>query len=55
MIDLYYQKHQEWLNDTTQRIEKCPMMKTKTFCSQCSIHCYEKKIQEKIKSVMKYG
>lgn len=62
MINLYYHKHkdpkeehQELLNYTIQRITKCPMMESKTFCSQCPIHCYEKKMQEKIKKVMKYS
>ena len=22
------------------RIEKCPFMETKTFCSQCKVHCF---------------
>lgn len=38
-----------------QRIEKCPMMETKTFCSQCKIHCYQKEQREKIKKVMRFS
>ncbi|MEG0276949.1 MAG: nitrous oxide-stimulated promoter family protein [Coprobacillus sp.] len=62
MIHLYYKKHQDLnheyqglLNYAVKRIEKCPMMEKKTFCSQCPIHCYDKKMQEKIKKVMKYS
>ena len=31
------------------------MMKEKTFCSQCRIHCYEKTMQKQIKQVMRYS
>ena len=24
-----------------QRIERCPFMETKTFCSACKVHCYK--------------
>ena len=37
------------------KINKCPMMKTKTFCSQCKIHCYQKEKQQQIKKVMRYS
>ena len=60
MIQLYCRHHhdideKELVDYATKRIEKCPMMKEKTFCSQCPIHCYEKKMQEKIKRVMRYS
>ena len=29
------------------RIEHCPMMETKTFCSNCRIHCYKKRCAKK--------
>ena len=31
------------------RIEKCPFMETKTFCSQCKVHCYKLDKREKIR------
>lgn len=31
------------------RIEKCPFMETKTFCSQCKVHCYKKDKREQIR------
>jgi hypothetical protein len=38
-----------------ERIAQCPLMETKTFCSSCSVHCYEAKRREKIRSVMKFS
>lgn len=37
------------------RIDHCPFVDTKTFCSSCKVHCYKKDMQEKIKSVMRYA
>lgn len=37
------------------RIDKCPFMESKTFCSNCKVHCYKKEYQEKIKAVMRYS
>ena len=30
------------------RIEHCPFMETKTFCSACKVHCYQPEMREKI-------
>lgn len=38
-----------------QRIEHCPMMETKTFCSECKIHCYKKEMREKVRTVMRFS
>lgn len=60
MIHLYCQKHKD-INEfelkdyALMKIERCPMMATKTFCSQCSIHCYQKEKQKQIKKVMRYS
>ena len=37
------------------RIEKCPFMETKTFCSNCKVHCYKPKMREKIREVMRFS
>lgn len=37
------------------RIEKCPFMETKTFCSQCKVHCYMKDKREQIRKVMRFS
>lgn len=60
MIHLYCQHHHDidekaLSQYAISRIEKCPMMETKTFCSQCSIHCNQKEKQEEIKKVMRYS
>lgn len=34
------------------RSDKCPFMETKTFCSNCKVHCYKAEMREKIRQVM---
>ena len=60
MIKIYCKKNddineEELINYCTNKIQKCPMMETKTFCSQCPVHCYQKDMREKIKKVMRYS
>ena len=37
------------------RSEKCPFMENKTFCSNCSVHCYKPEMREKIRQVMRFS
>ena len=37
------------------RSNKCPFMETKTFCSNCKVHCYKPEMREKIREVMRYS
>lgn len=37
------------------RSDKCPFMETKTFCSNCKVHCYKSDMREKIREVMRYS
>ena len=37
------------------RSEKCPFMETKTFCSNCRVHCYRPDMREKIRAVMRFS
>ncbi len=37
------------------RSDKCPFMETKTFCSNCKVHCYKKDMREKIRAVMRFS
>lgn len=37
-----------------QRSDKCPFMETKTFCSNCRVHCYKPEMRTKIREVMRY-
>lgn len=36
------------------RVDHCPFMETKTFCSNCKVHCYRAEMREKIRAVMRY-
>lgn len=37
------------------RSDKCPFMETKTFCSNCRVHCYRADMREKIREVMRFS
>lgn len=44
-----------------QRSDKCPFMETKTFCSNCKVHCYKNanqeigvEMREEIRTVMRF-
>ena len=39
----------------TLRSDKCPFMETKTFCSNCKVHCYQPAMREKIRQVMRFS
>ena len=38
-----------------QRSDKCLFMETKTFCSNCKVHCYKPEMREKIRAVMRFS
>lgn len=38
-----------------QRIDRCPVMAEKSFCSNCTIHCYQAEMREKIRTVMRFS
>ena len=37
------------------RSDRCPFMETKTFCSNCRVHCYKPDMREKIRVVMRFS
>lgn len=37
------------------RIDKCPFMENKTFCSNCRVHCFRNEKREDIRNVMIYS
>ena len=37
------------------RSDRCPFMETKTFCSNCKVHCYKPDMREKIREVMRFS
>lgn len=46
---------QELIDYARMRTRKCPFMETKTFCSNCRVHCYDRVHREQIRSVMRYS
>lgn len=38
-----------------QRSDRCPFMETKTFCSNCRVHCYKPVMRERIRAVMRFS
>lgn len=65
MISLYCRKHHGGKElcpecaalDAYARLrsDKCPFMETKTFCSNCKVHCYKPEMREKIRTVMRFS
>lgn len=65
MIDYYCRKQhksnqrclrcQKLLDYANARVDLCPFMETKTFCSNCKVHCYQKDKREQIRDVMRYA
>ena len=39
----------------TQRSDRCPFMESKTFCSNCRVHCYKPEMRERIREVMRFS
>ncbi|MDO4354921.1 MAG: nitrous oxide-stimulated promoter family protein [Clostridia bacterium] len=37
------------------RSDRCPFMETKTFCSNCRVHCYRPEMRERIRQVMRFS
>lgn len=38
-----------------QRSDQCPFMESKSFCSNCRVHCYQPEMRENIRRVMRYS
>ncbi|MFI3229508.1 MAG: nitrous oxide-stimulated promoter family protein [Bacillota bacterium] len=43
------------LDYSFKRIDNCPFMETKTFCTNCKVHCFRKENREKIVEIMKFS
>ena len=37
------------------KIECCPFIENKTFCSNCKVHCFAPDMREKIRKVMRFS
>ena len=66
MISLYCRKKhktkkglcpqcKELLDYAIMRSDRCPFMETKTFCSNCKVHCYKAEMRKRIKEVMAFS
>ncbi|MCC8041950.1 MAG: nitrous oxide-stimulated promoter family protein [Oscillospiraceae bacterium] len=66
MIALYCKKNHKTKNGlcpecaeldcyARERSDKCPFMETKTFCSNCRVHCYKAEMRERIRAVMRFS
>jgi len=38
-----------------ERIKKCPFGINKPVCNQCTVHCYNPKMREQVRAVMRYA
>ena len=38
-----------------ERSDNCPFMETKTFCSNCKVHCYKPEMRDKIREIMRFS
>lgn len=38
-----------------ERSRRCPFMETKSFCSNCKVHCYQPALREQIRTVMRFS
>lgn len=48
-------KCERLIDYANERIDNCPFMETKTFCSNCKVHCYKAEMREMIRTVMRYS
>jgi hypothetical protein len=54
-IDALCPECRELADYARTRSEHCPFMETKTFCSNCKVHCYSPEMRERIRAVMRYS
>lgn len=45
----------ELISYSCMKIDNCPFMDTKSFCSNCEVSCYKNEMREKIRKVMRYS
>lgn len=43
------------LSYARERIEKCPFGGEKPVCNQCTVHCYDTAMRERIQTVMRFS
>ncbi len=67
MVNIYCKSHHTYDNDTPctncqdliayarKRLLSCPFQKEKPTCGKCTVHCYKKSMQNRVKKVMKFA
>ena len=65
MVHLYCRKQhhrpdlcpdcREVLAYAIDRSDHCPFMESKTFCSNCKVHCYRPEMRKKIHEIMRFS
>ena len=45
----------ELLEYAYQKIERCPFHELKPICAACRIHCYDGKMRERVRTIMRYS
>lgn len=53
--DTFCSKCKKLISYVNIKIDRCPFIEVKTFCSNCKVHCYNAEMREKIKKVMRYS
>lgn len=48
-------KCSELADYAAMRVDKCPFMESKTFCSNCKVHCYKPEMRDRIRTVMRFS
>lgn len=43
------------LDYARQRLGRCPFQEGKTTCAQCPVHCYQPRMRERIRDVMRFA
>lgn len=38
-----------------QRLERCPFQEAKSTCANCTVHCYNAQMRERVRNVMRYA
>ncbi len=46
---------QKLLEYAGKRLDQCPFGNQKSTCAQCTVHCYQKEMRERIRSVMRFS
>lgn len=38
-----------------QRLDRCPFQENKSTCANCTVHCYNTEMRERVRQVMRYA